>query len=460
MGTIRWIYNMCINLENHDVLTLRGHANENKKKLRNCFSSPETIQEMMKNLQIRGYKMRHANEKNQEEKKKQRPYLWIFNTPAKLRDEAISDFLKNRKSSKASVKEIQKRGKQKLSSPKLKFRSLKQFQQSIPVPCQDWNLAKLSNEKKNVSQSETRKKLKPKKVKDYSTCSEVPRASLKELCAPGCVLPISQHEMEQNMPETLIYDSRLVRTRDRKYYLCIPRFMLPRSENQAPAANPYGIIALDPGVRTFLTGYDPSGIVLKWGNNDMIRICKLAIHYDKIQSRCADLTREHHQRYKLRKAGRKIQEKIRNLIHEIHKKVAIYLCENYRVILLPEFNVSQMMKRFNRRISRKTVRQMVTWSHYKFRHYLLYKQTFYPWCKVIICDEAYTSKTCGNCGFIHNKLGGAKEFKCPNCKYYGDRDIHASRNILLRYLTLWNNENLADQNAIKKNIEVLPEINL
>ncbi|RHZ56880.1 hypothetical protein Glove_396g97 [Diversispora epigaea] len=65
------------------------------------------------------------------------------------------------------------------------------------------------------------------------------------------------------------------------------------------------------------------------------------------------------------------------------------------------------------------------WSHYQ-----------YPWCKVVICDEHYTSKTCGNCGYLHQKLRSNKTFKCSQCQIEMDRDINAARNILLRYLTL------------------------
>ena len=239
--------------------------------------------------------------------------------------------------------------------------------------------------------------------------------------------------------DKLSYDARLVRTRDRKYYFCIPR-LIPQRDSQAPSNNPYGIISLDPGVRTFMTGYDPTGKVYKWGHGDMNRICKLAIHYDQIQSRCTQKEVRHHFRYKLRKAARRIQEKIRNLVNELHKQLALFLCRNYRVILLPKFETSQMMKQFNRRISRKTVRQMVTWAHYRFQQRILCKQKEFPWCRVIICDEAYTSKTCGKCGFLHNKLGGSKGFKCPKCGLHADRDIHAARNILLRFLCLWESK--------------------
>ena len=98
----------------------------------------------------------------------------------------------------------------------------------------------------------------------------------------------------------------------------------PQRDSQAPPSNPYGIISLDPGVRTFMTGYDPMGKVFKWGHNDMIRICKLAIHYDKIQSKCTQEGVKHHYRSKLRKAGRRIQEKIRNLVNELHKQLALF----------------------------------------------------------------------------------------------------------------------------------------
>ena len=79
---------------------------------------------------------------------------------------------------------------------------------------------------------------------------------------------------------------------------------------------------------------------------------------------------------------------------------------------------------------------MLTWAHYRFRQRLIHKIREYPWCKLVIVDEQYTSKTCGNCGKIHWKLGSNKTFNCPYCKKEMDRDINAARNILLRFLTL------------------------
>ncbi len=77
-----------------------------------------------------------------------------------------------------------------------------------------------------------------------------------------------------------------------------------------------------------------------------------------------------------------------------------------------------------------------TWSHYTFREMLKTKAELYEGVNVVTCDEAYTSKTCGQCGWIHAKLGGSKTYRCQQCHYHADRDVNAARNIMLRYLSL------------------------
>jgi putative transposase len=124
---------------------------------------------------------------------------------------------------------------------------------------------------------------------------------------------------------------------------------------------------------------------------------------------------------------------------------------NYHYVLLPQFETQQIVCRKQRKINNKTARLLSTWSHYKFRQRLIEKAREYPWCKVIICDEHYTSKTCGFCGTIRWDLGGRKIFRCYKCNYACDRDINASRNILLRYLTkpLRSGEQTAPQSALR-----------
>ena len=94
-----------------------------------------------------------------------------------------------------------------------------------------------------------------------------------------------------------------------------------------------------------------------------------------------------------------------------------------------------MMLKNKRKIQSRTARAMLTWSHFRFRMFLLHKIREYKYCKVIECTEEYTSKTCGHCGQINNKLGSSKTFRCDSCKVEMDWDANGVRNILLKFLT-------------------------
>ena len=238
------------------------------------------------------------------------------------------------------------------------------------------------------------------------------------------------------LPDAVSYDCKLAQTRLGHYYLCIPMPLSPMSENQARRQE--SVVALDPGVRTFQTAYDPSGKIIEFGKNDIGHIYRICHHMDNLQARIATDTKIRHKgRYRMQRAWRKMQWRVRNLVDDCHKKMVKFLCSNYDVVLLPSFETQQMVARARRKIRSKTARAMMTWSHYRFKQRLLFKRQEYPWCKVVICNEAYTSKTCGVCGALHQKLGGNKTFKCPSCGIVLDRDVNGARNILLKNASLF-----------------------
>jgi putative transposase len=151
-------------------------------------------------------------------------------------------------------------------------------------------------------------------------------------------------------------------------------------------------IALDPGVRTFLTGFDGQSI---WeiGKSDMGRIYRLAYHLDRLMSRIGKA--KGHQfkplRYRLRKAAQKIRIKIRNLVDELHKKAANYISTKYKVVFLPKFEVKNMVKRGKRRLATKTARAMVTYAHYRFKTLLKHQAAKYG-CVVVDVTEEYKAQ--------------------------------------------------------------------
>ncbi len=199
---------------------------------------------------------------------------------------------------------------------------------------------------------------------------------------------------------------------------------------QLKDSNSNKLIALDPGVRSFLTGYDGDKVI-EIGNTDIGRITRLCQHLDDLISRSTSVNSK--RRKSMRRAANKLRDQIQNLINEAHKKTAHYLTNNYRVIFLPHFESSQMVAKSGRRIRSKTVRNMLTWAHYRFKLTIKHSSSKRG-CVVIDVSEAHTSKTCGVCGHRHTKLGGNKVHKCPNCGTETSRDVNGARNIMLRAL--------------------------
>ena len=133
-----------------------------------------------------------------------------------------------------------------------------------------------------------------------------------------------------------------------------------------------------------------------------------------------------------------MRKKIRQLQNEIHWKTIKFLTDEFDVIVIPPFEVSDMVNRKTRKITKKTVRKMLGWSHYKFRQQLISKAEE-KGIHVIIQNEAYTSKTCSWCGNIQ-KIGGSEVYNCRNCGTVMDRDENGARGIFLQALPWFSPE--------------------
>ena len=227
------------------------------------------------------------------------------------------------------------------------------------------------------------------------------------------------------LPDKVDGDCRLLKTKTGKYFLVMPvkkKVVEQKKEREK-------IAALDPGVRTFQSVYSPEGSFIEIGPNAISRIFRLCKHYDDLQSRWTKVRAK--KRRRMRKAGLRLQEKIRNLVKEMHNTTAKRLCERFETILIPKFDTQKMTKKESRVIGSKTAKAMLTWSHYTFRQRLISKAEEMG-THVEVVNEAYTSKTCGNCGHLHRNLGKSKKFKCPRCNYEVDRDFNGARNILIK----------------------------
>lgn len=299
---------------------------------------------------------------------------WMLNYHYDLRDEALRDLLKNIKSNEAKEKKF-----------KMKFKSRKDEYvkgASISVLSKYWNKG----------------------------------GAFKE------IYHTSNIKCNEKLPNTLMYSSRLKKTTTNKYFLCIPTFL---NENQVKN-DEKGMIFIDPGSKCFLTGYDPSGKIIVWGENDVGRIARLQHYKRKIQKQRS--LNNNKKKRRLRLAELRIGEKISNLVLDMHKKLSKWLCENYTKIYIPRLNFHKM-----KRLHSKEKAKLAALSHCAFVDRLIWKSREYE-CDVYEVNEDFTSKTCSHCGFLKKDLKG-RTFECDACNKVFDRDINASKNIMLKHLT-------------------------
>jgi len=318
-------------------------------------------------------------------------HTWLKDIPGEVKDVAVRDMVKAREAHFAKLRKMKSSARH---DAEFKFRTKRDHQQSVEVRARDM----------------TRKK-----------------GSFSILSLDKLV-----YADKTALPTVVKMSVRFVRDILGRYYVVIPQEVTKKSENQAHLGH---TVALDPGVRTFQTTYDSLGLVTKWGGGDMREIYVMCRKADRLQ---ASITKKiGSARRGAKRAWLRVLDAIKNKVKDIHRKSALWLCENYKVILIPVFETSKMVRKGKRKLNTQTARNMLTWSHYGFRQALKAKAELHPWVNVIECEEPYTSKTCGRCGEIDFELGGSKIFACKRCTYVADRDANGARNIMLRYLSLY-----------------------
>lgn len=222
------------------------------------------------------------------------------------------------------------------------------------------------------------------------------------------------------------YDYKLIRTKSNKYYFCFPypAKIIPNvSTKQA---------ACDPGVRTFQTVYSPQGDLLEFGkdSNQVIRL-----YHDTIKTLKTQYFKGFNRfNHRLRKSRLLLQDKLKNMVNDLHYKTANILCSSYGTVILPKFAVRQMVAKED--TCHTTKREMLTLAHSTFRRRLISKAEILNCTILVPANEFKTTMTCGICFTENRNVGVSKVFRCDNCKLIAGRDVNAPRCIFIRQLKL------------------------
>ncbi len=340
---------------------------------------------------------------------------WIFmkNLPYNSKDETIKDAISNIK----TILTLRQKETNKKIVHSVPFRRKKTITQIIPVRAQ------------NIDS--TNWKIYPSILYNKKTVMKYTN-SKEEMNLPKKNTNKIRKNNNNKIEGLVVCDSKLqYNTRLHSFDLIISSLIPYKKQHIGNENQVENVVALDPGNRTFLTGYSPTQGIFKIGDQDGQKLIKLCLHLDKLISKRSTI--ECRKRNKLKKAEFRLRNRIVNLRKDIHLKTANMLTKEYDVIIIPQFNFHKLSKKSNRVINNKTVRGLMTWSHglfiSKLKEMALREQK-----KVLIVSEAYTSKSCSSCGWIDNKLYGKEIFYCKREKIFIDRDVNGARGILLRAL--------------------------
>ena len=125
----------------------------------------------------------------------------------------------------------------------------------------------------------------------------------------------------------------------------------------------------------------------------------------------------------------KLQSKIVHQRNDYLQKATTFLVRNYDVIVIEDLRVKNMIK--NHHLAKSIAN--ASWS--MFRTMLEYKCQWYG-KELIIVNPKNTSRICSHCSYNSGpKTLDVREWACPKCNAYHDRDINAAVNILNRGLT-------------------------
>ena len=176
-------------------------------------------------------------------------------------------------------------------------------------------------------------------------------------------------------------------------------------------------VGLDFGLKQFLTGSDGHDIK----SPDFFKL-----NMKRIKMKCRKLSHKQkgsHNRERARLELARAYRKLERQRHDFHFKTARMLCEEYALICLETLNLKGMARLWGRKIHSLGFSEFVKILEYeaqKLGTQVVFVPQFFP-----------SSQLCSECGYKNESVKDlrVREWKCPSCGTYHDRDRNAAKNI-------------------------------
>jgi transposase len=248
-----------------------------------------------------------------------------------------------------------------------------------------------------------------------------PSLKLGEIKMSNKVLAKLKNEDLQKIPDVNIYCNR------GKWYMLLP---VPVTLSEIDDRK--DCIVFDPGEVVPFAGFIPEdGTYMNIGKHPMKKVAKKKKQIDNLNSKMdtlknitneikknKEMTKEQLADYKKkRKTIKNMQKRIGKIYYkrecirdDFHNRTASWISKNFKNVIIPDFGTSKMIEGDTLQSSTKEKLN----------------------ANLFIVNEAYTSKTCVSCGYVHKTLPGGRDYKCKECGFETLRDFNGAANIYLK----------------------------
>lgn len=148
-------------------------------------------------------------------------------------------------------------------------------------------------------------------------------------------------------------------------------------------------------------------------------------HLKFLQRQLSKKTKGSNRRSKARLKVARQHERIKNQrLDNIHKTTTA-IAKQFDYVAIEDLSTKNMVQ------NHKLAKAISDCAWYEFRRQLEYKCRWRGKTLKIIGRFEPSSKTCSSCGFVNHSLAlENREWVCPSCQMYHDRDVNAAMNIL------------------------------
>ncbi len=227
--------------------------------------------------------------------------------------------------------------------------------------------------------------------------------------------------------EGKILNATISRESTGKYYVSV----VVEENLLGEKVTPTSIVGIDLGIKDLVVTSDG----IKYSNEKVLM--KFEKRLKRLQRKLSRQVKGSKNYLKTKEKIARIHAKIKNYRKHYLNDIANEIVDEHDIIVTEDLKVKDMYKdkrkAFNKSLSDAAVStflSLIEWKC-KIKGKIYYKiNTYYP-----------SSQICSYCGYKNSKLKdlSIREYNCPKCGIYNDRDINASLNILLEGLKLHYN---------------------